>query len=359
MLATNLIEAGLLMTLFLARSSELIWVIYVFAFLDSIVSQFFSPAQTAIIPQLVEEPQLLAANSLNSTSQELTRLVGPFIGGLLLGLFGLNSVIIVDMISFLFSALMISLIVLPPRSVAIEKAPVSARASTSVAKVWREWLDGLRLVKRERLVAAIFTVVGVAMIGEGLIEVLIAGYVKQVLHGDALVLGWLMSAQAIGGIAGSLLIVKVSKWLSPALLIPLCGLIFGSVIVIMAIVPVLAVVLPLIAIGGVSAIGFFVSQITLLQSSVRNEYQGRVFGAFSALQAISMLVGMVLASGLGDKVGIVPLVIVDACCNMLAAFLAFVLIRAALRINSIRSESLTPSGTSADGDILTQKSLTA
>src|SRR5258708_6096655 len=132
MLATNLIEAGLLMTLFLARSSELIWVIYVFAFLDSIVSQFFSPAQTAIIPQLVEEPQLLAANSLNSTSQELTRLVGPFIGGLLLGLFGLNSVIIVDMISFLFSALMISLIVLPPRSVVIEKAPVSPNTSTSV-----------------------------------------------------------------------------------------------------------------------------------------------------------------------------------------------------------------------------------
>lgn len=356
MIATNLIQACVLVPLFLVRSPDWIWVIYVFAFLDSTVSQFFTPAQTAIIPQLVAESDLLAANSLNSTNQELTRLIGPFLGGLLLGLAGLNSVIIVDMVSFLFSAAMISLIVFSPR-VAASKEEASTGAS--VAKVWREWLDGLRLVKTERLVAAIFIVIGVAMIGEGLIEVLLTGYVEHVLHGTAVVLGWLMSAQAIGGIVGSLLVVRVSKHLSSALLIPFCGLIFGGTVAVIALVPTLTVVLLAITLAGASVIGFFVTQITLLQSNVKNEYQGRVFGAFSAIQAIAMLIGMGLASGLGDSVGIVPMVVVDAICNIVAALLAFALIPAALRATSTSHAAETGCSEASDDDVLEQESLTA
>jgi|SRR5579883_102428 len=355
MLVTNLVQAGVLVPLFLVHSAEWIWVIYAFAFIDSSVSQFFTPAQTAIIPQLVSESDLLAANSLNSTSSELTRLIGPFLGGLLLGLFGLKSVILVDALSFLFSALMISLIASPARPAPAQADTSRSSAAASVLKVWREWIEGLGLVRRERLVAAIFTVIGVAMIGEGLVEVLFTGYVEHVLHGSAVVFGWLMSAQAIGGIVGSLLVVRLSKWFAPALLIPLCGLIFGSLLAVVVLVPVLAVVLPLISIIGASAIGFFVSQITLLQSHVANEYQGRVFGAFGALQAISMLVGMVLASGLGDRLGIVPMMLVDAACNLLAALLAFVLIRRALPTGSPSPRVEERGDEAAPGDILVQE----
>jgi MFS family permease len=324
MIVTNLVQAAVLLPLFLVHSPEWIWVIYVFAFIDSNVAQFFLPAQSAIIPQLVEKADLLAANSLNSTSSELTRLIGPLLGGLLLGIFGLPSVIVVDVCSFLFSGLMISLIALPPGRTQEEVQRPSVRAR--LWKIRDEWLDGLRLVKRERLIAAIFTVMGVAMIGEGLIEVLLPGYVEHVLHGSAVVLGWLMSAQAVGGIAGSLLVVRLSKWIPPALLISLCGSIFGGLLTVIALVSTLVIVLPLITVIGASVIGFFVSQITLLQNTVANAYQGRVFGAFNTLQAIALLAGMVVASSLGDRSGIVPMILVDAACNLLAALLALLLI---------------------------------
>jgi len=342
MIVANLIQACVLVLLFLAHSSEWIWITYVFAFIASTVSQFFYPAQAAIIPQLVDEPHLLAANSLNSTSQEMTRLVGPFLGGLLLGLFGLNSVIIVDIFSFLFSAIMISLIILSPQLANTRNSEARTGLSTSLAKIWREWLDGLHLVKQERLVVAIFTVVGVAMISEGLIEVLINGYVKTLLHGNALVLGWLLAAQSIGGLAGSLLVTRLSKLVSPVLLISLCGLVFGGLIAIMAIIPILAVVLPLIMIVGFAMVGFYVPQFTLLQTSVVNEFRGRIFGAFNTLQATSLLIGIGLAAGLSDKVGITIMVIIDASCNLLAALLAFLLIRAAQRaISTSRADETT------------------
>ena len=90
LLIAELAQAIALVPLFLVHSQQWIWIVYIFAFVESTISQFFIPAKSAIIPTLVDEEHLLAANSLNSMSQELTRLVGPLLGGLLLGLLGIR-----------------------------------------------------------------------------------------------------------------------------------------------------------------------------------------------------------------------------------------------------------------------------
>jgi MFS family permease len=147
MVIVNLIQALILVPLILVRSQDLIWIIYLCAFADSLVSQFFSPAQTALIPMLVEEKDLLSANSLNSMSQELTRLVGPSLGGLLFGLLGVSSVITLDLISFLFSAALVALILIPAMSTAAEQeqqpeGSASSMVMNSLVKVWQEWRAG-------------------------------------------------------------------------------------------------------------------------------------------------------------------------------------------------------------------------
>ncbi len=139
-----------------------------------------------------------------------------------------------------------------------------------------------------------------------------------------------MSAQAVGGILGSLLTPRLSKIIPPGRLMGMCGLTFSMVIVVLATVPIVPVILPLIVIGGAGAIGFFIPMITLLQTTVANEYQGRIFGALNAIQAIAMLLGMSTASGLGDRIGIVPMMLIDAGFNIAAALLTFVLIRVAI-----------------------------
>jgi MFS family permease len=66
MVIADLSRAVLLLLLLLVRSAEWIWIIYLVAFLQAIISQFFGPAENALLPQLVDESQLVAANSLNS-----------------------------------------------------------------------------------------------------------------------------------------------------------------------------------------------------------------------------------------------------------------------------------------------------
>jgi predicted MFS family arabinose efflux permease len=250
---------------------------------------------------------------------------------------GISSVITLDLISFLVSAMLLFLIVVPTHLKAAkqeeEEQPERKGGSmviNSLVNVWREWRAGMSLMKKEQLVSAIFIIIGFAMVGEGIIEVLIAPYVERVLHSTPQVLGLLMSEQAVGGILGSLLIPRLSKIIPPGRLMGMCGLTFSLVIIVLATIPVVPVILPLIAIAGAGAVGFFIPMITLLQTNIANEYQGRIFGALSAIQAIAMLLGMGAASGLGDRIGIVPLMLFDAGFNIVAALLTFALIRVAI-----------------------------
>src|SRR5258706_6840106 len=91
--------------------------------------------------------------------------------------------------------------------------------------------------------------------------------------------------------------------------------------------PILAVDLVLVSLAGVAVIGFFVNLYTLLQANAVDAYRGRIFGAFGVVQALTMLLGMVLASSLGDRIGIVPVLDMAASCDILAGLLAIFVVR--------------------------------
>src|SRR5437867_2593284 len=229
MIVANLLSAAALLLLLPVRSIADLWLVYLAAFLQASITLFFQPAESALTPILVGEEHLIHANALTALNWELTRLIAPPLGGLVMALFGLGSVIAIDSASFLFSAAMIALIALP----AAERVRPAVEHHTHTAgawrAVWRELVEGLRLVRHDRLVRALFIITGVAMVAEGIINVLGFPWLKQVLHGGALTRGWMASAQAVGGLIGGLLIGRVSRLVRPAYLIGLSGVVLGLV----------------------------------------------------------------------------------------------------------------------------------
>lgn len=328
MMASDLLRAALLLPLLLVRSPDRAWIVYVVAFAEASVSQFFLPAEGALLPRLVGEGDaLLAANALNSLSQNLTQLVGPALGGLLYGALGLTSVVAFDAASFLVSALLIALIA-TPRSATADTGGAQPAAGLAV---WREWREGLRLVRQDRILATLFLVIGTVMIGQGLIMVLLVAWVKGVLGGGSTEFGWLMSAQAVGSLLGGLVLGKVSRLLSPAKLIGLAGLLDGALLLAIFNIPVLALDLVLIGLAGIPIVGLTVSLQTLLQNTTADAYRGRVFGAFLAVIALAQLLGMALASLLGDRLGAVLLLDLDGVLWIVGGVLALTLLTGALR----------------------------
>src|SRR5262249_27182117 len=94
--AADLAGAAVLTLLLLVRPAGDVGLIYLVALLQASIALFFQPAESALVPHLVGEDQLLPANSLIALNWELTRLIAPPLGGLLMALYGIGSVVALD-----------------------------------------------------------------------------------------------------------------------------------------------------------------------------------------------------------------------------------------------------------------------
>jgi MFS family permease len=368
MIVADLARAGILLLLLFVHSRDLLWVIYVVALIEQIISQFFIPAKGAIIPNLVEEQHLMPANSLNSTSDAITRLVGPPLGGALLALFGLSSVALVDSSSYLISGMMILLILRPSRSTERACHPERSEgssspdeeilrcaqddsreseteqqgetsqpkqiATTALASVWREWLAGLRLVIQERLLTALFIALGFIMLSQGIINVLIVVFVKAVLHGNASTFGLLITFQGAGMLLGSVLVGQWGKRLSPAILLALGTVPGGVILWVILNVPNIFVTFALITVLGILVVGFFITEQTLLQNGVADEYRGRVLGAYSTTSSLLLIIGIGCGSVLGNYLGVVGALDIAGGLFAVAGLVAFMMLRG-VKLSSI------------------------
>jgi MFS family permease len=165
------------------------------------------------------------------------------------------------------------------------------------------------------------------MVGQGILNVLLIVFIKDVMHRDAQVYGWMITAQGVGSLLGAILVGSVSKFVRPVYLIVPGLVIAGACILVVINYPVLVLALSLIAFVGIFVVGTFVSMQTLLQQSVADSYRGRLFGTFNTTISVFMLVGMLLASGLGAQLGVVPLLDVAGIFTFLAGLAALAMLR--------------------------------
>ncbi len=333
MVITNLLLALGLLPLLLLHSIAWLWVVYVVAFLESAISQFFIPAESALLPRLVDEEHLVSANSLG--------LIGPPLGGIVAGLLGLNGVALLDAASFLIAAMLIALIALDAR--AVKTSAASDTLANPWIRVWREWLAGLRLVKQERNVYGVFILLAITSLGEGVFGVLFVVFVNKILHGGALQIGWLMGAQAVGGLIGGMFIGYVTRKVSPAHLIGFGAIAFGFIDLVIfnypRFYPAFLIALILFVLVGIPGVGMLTGVNTLLQTAVTDEYRGRIFGAVGTTSALLMLLGTTLAGVLGDLLGVVTVLNIQGFMYVLAGMLVLFLLRAsAVRLTQPTSQ---------------------
>jgi MFS family permease len=309
-----------------------LWVVYAVAFVQSCFGVFNEPAENSLLPALVGDERLVSANSLNATNNNLARLAGPALAGLVVGWFGLVGVVVVDAASYLLSAAFVSLISARTAPERPEEAPPAdaGGAAAAFSGVWREWAEGLRLVGTGRVLLTVFVVGAVTGLGEGVFLALFPPFVRVALGGGALELGWLMSAQAVGGVLGGLVVGAAAARLSPPRLLGSGAVLFGlidlAIFVYPSFVQSIAVGLALFVLVGVPAAGMLAGLQTLLQTSAKDHLRGRVFGALGTTQALLMLAGTLLGGALGDAVGIVPVLVVQGGAYVAAGILVLVLL---------------------------------
>lgn len=336
MLISNLLMAASLLPLLLVRSAELVWVIYLSSFIRSTVGQFFGPAENALLPRLVGEDQLGPANALNALNNNLARLIGPPLGGLVVATLGLAGVIWIDAATFLVAAALTGLVRVPGRA-----AP---GAEAQVANIWRELREGLVLIRRKPALIVAFAIFALCCFGEGIMSVMFILWIAKAIGGGAQEMGWFLSAQAIGGILGGLVVGRVAQSLGYVRLLGISGILFGLIDLALFNYPRffsgVGIGLGLMALVGVPAVGFSTAQNTLVQKNVDDAYLGRVFGAYGTLGSLCYLISTALAGLIGDSFDPILLLTAQGGAYVAAGIFALVTLGRLARPESAQSPSL-------------------
>jgi len=325
MVVANLVVVPLLMPLLLVDSPDRVWIVYLVSLATNTVRQFMDPAENALLPKLVDKDDLATANALNTLNNNLARLIGPAIGGVVLALFYFPVTVLLDAISFVVAGGMIALISAP--SSVTRADPVTAGEAEGKGGVRREWVEGLKIVRNNRVVASLFALLGVNMIAEGILSVLMVIFVQAVLGGGSVEVGWLLTAQAVGGLVGSLLVGKVSRAIRAWQMVWVGFVLLGVIDMIIFNSGVLWVALILMAVVGVPVTLLQTGVMTLFQASVEDRFRGRVIGAFGTVSALLLMSSMAFTSLFGEQIGIVPMLSAAAFLDIVAGVVAWRLLR--------------------------------
>ena len=128
MLASDLLRAALVLGFVFVQSADTLWLLYVLALAQAAIGTFFTPARTALIPSIVKNDGLLAANSLSQAGRLIAGVLGTGAAGVIVGLFAVTwPVFVIDSLTFLVSFLFVLRI-----SATADIAQKASAASTSV-----------------------------------------------------------------------------------------------------------------------------------------------------------------------------------------------------------------------------------
>jgi predicted MFS family arabinose efflux permease len=333
MVAANAaLAVSLLPMLFVHGAGEL-WIIYLTVAAQNSISQLFTSAEAAFVPAVVPRDNLVVANALNGQNNQVARLAGSALGGVIAVAGGIMAVTVVNMASYAVAAALIAWI--PAGTGARQDRGTEPRTVSGARRTWREWADGVRLCGRDADLSALLTYRVMSNFGEGVLSALFAPFIIGVIGASGTEFGAVNGIQAVGGIVGGVAIATFAARAKPVELLGYGATVFGVLALLFALYPLaLPGVWPafaLLAVVGLPIAALNAGFYTLLQLRAPEDYRGRVFGAISAAAAAAMLVGTVVGSTLATTVGVIPLIAIQGAIHIVAGPLVLARLRRVAR----------------------------
>ncbi|MGA9772178.1 MAG: MFS transporter [Blastocatellia bacterium] len=308
MIVADVMRGFLVLGFLFVRRPDQVWIVYLIAALEIIVSSFFEPAESAAVPTIVSRDELVSANALSGATWSVTLAFGAALGGVVTDLFGRDTAFVIDAITFFISAAFIQTTRIPAlsgRAVSGDK-----RLSFADATGITDLIEGARYLKSNPHVCALLFVKSGWGLGGGVL-LLLTIFGKQIFplgrDGSASI-GLLYAARGTGALIGPI----IARWItsdSPRTLrraITVAFFVAGLFYLLFAGAP--GLIFALIFIIGAHAGGSiqWVFSTTLLQLAVPNRFLGRVFALEMALLTLSMSVSTYLTGWGIDHAGLSP-----------------------------------------------------
>lgn len=300
------------------------YVILIMQILLSINGAFFDPAVPAIIPTIVDEKNLAAANSKHQFIAGFSTIAGAFLGGIMVSAAGYLWVFVLNAVSFILSAFFECFIQIP-------KTPGKAETKKPQG-IWEDMKEGYRYIfTRQDLVVLLFMVLVIHFF-VGSIEVIMPVMANIISRDGAKTLGFFQTAFGLGTImtavflsvrtiSGKEKVTLFSSVFIIGLIFLITGLAKGKENLMTSFY------IFMIFLFGCCIICAGISFRTLLQKAMDNEYAGRVFAVAGTIGNGSIPGAMILYGILLEHFPFQGLLMVSGMALMPLSIMSFILFK--------------------------------
>jgi MFS family permease len=323
MLAADLLRAVIVLAFALVQSAELVPLLYLLGFTQASIATFFRPARGALLPHIVPAAGLPAANGLAQASQVIGGLIGAGLAGLIFATFGTGLIgYAIDSATFLVSFAFILRI-----SADAGRIDPSGAMATVRDGIGASVREGLRIVRRSRVLAGIVLSISVTMLGLGAVNVLFVPLVVTELKVSPSWMAGIDAAQVAGMLGASVAVALLARRFAPTSIITVglagIGLCIGALSGASQIWHVLLVLL---------VVGLCVTPLqamvqTLVQTAAGDATRGRVVSIVQASMSTASVASMAIGGVLGDLIGVRSVFLAAGGFVLVAAGVSWVMFR--------------------------------
>ncbi len=306
--ALRIVLTALLMLLVLTNQVQ-VWMLFVMSFAFGLVDAFFFPAQSAIVPQVVEPHQIESGNALMQITQQLSGFVGPALAGLVIatlsgvssiqaleqsgaspGTAGIGAAIGFDALTFVVAAIALWLM----------KGGTARSQSAQEQSILGSIMEGLRAVWSDPLLRImILLTAAINFLFAGPFSIGMPVLADRMFAEGAAALGMIVSAFGGGALVGALLAgtLPAPKQLGVVVMLLIAG--FGLGTALLGSIQTLPLEIAVCAVIGLT-IGYVnVVTVSWLQKRIPTESMGRVMslmtlGSVGLLPISSLLAGVLV-----------------------------------------------------------------
>lgn len=303
----SMIQA-LLMAILTLTGLVQVWHIMVLSLLIGLINALDNPTRQSFYPSLVSPDKLSNAIALNSAVINGSRLIGPAVGGVLIGLLGEGICFLLNGISYIAVIVALLLMRLPSR-----------RGCAAKQKVLEDMRDGFRYVVRNIPIRTLLLLMSaISFFGLPLMT-FIPAYVKTILHGESEMLGLLLSCIGAGSFVAALYLAARKSVLGLGKVVMLSGVLLGIGLSVMAFVTIPWVAAVLCLPIGFTIIAAVASINTLLQTLSGEDKRGRVMGYMAMAFTGMASVGSMVLGAIEKWIGLQMIILLSGICCFVAA----------------------------------------
>jgi MFS family permease len=287
----SMVQAAILAVLILTGHIQ-VWHLIVLACALGTVNALDIPVRQAFVVQMVERRDLGNAIALNSSMVNAARLLGPSIAGILIAAFGEGICFLLNAISY--AGVIIALIAM--KLPAFERPRRTGHAFDGLHEgftyAWRS-----KPIKYIVLLLALVSLMGMPY------QLLMPVFARDILHGGAHTLGFLMGATGLGALVGTLYLASRRSVHGLGRTIPLAATVFGAGLITFAFSRMIWLSLVFVLVAGFGMVVQMASSNTVLQTIVDDDKRGRVMSFYTMAFMGMAPFGSLLAGGLASAIG--------------------------------------------------------